>query len=123
MSWMDRQEKNKKSNRHGRVSESQMMKKLGATSTPGSGALPSAKSDGFDDAFQYEHKSTIHKSYGLKLETIRKIEKEALDVGRDPVLSISFVNPTGESIPQGDYVVISKELFQSLVSGDLIKCL
>lgn len=118
--FLDRMAKKTSANTHGRVSEKKAMKALGATLTPGSGALPSAKSDGYDSQFQYENKSTVHKSYSLKLSVFAKIRKEALDVQRHPVLTLSFVTGSGVSVPDGDFVIISRDLFDSLRYGDLI---
>lgn len=120
MSYMDRFTKNVKSNKHGHVSEKHAMKALGAKQTPGSGALVSAKSDGHDEQFQYENKATTKKSFSIKKDILKKIDKEALDVGRYPVLCVSFTDGTGRSLAEGDFVVITRDLFDSLRKGDLV---
>lgn len=112
--YLARRKKAALGRQHGTVSERKAMKDLKAELTPGSGALLTAKSDGFDDVYQYEVKSTIYKTYRLDLEVLTKIKKEARQVGRVPVLLINFVYGTGESFADGEYVVIRRDVFEEL---------
>jgi len=104
----------KKYGKHGQTSEKIAMKKLGARRVPGSGCMDTAKSDGYDLKFQYENKSTIHKSFSVTLNVLKKIRKEARDVGRIPALCVSFVTGSGESVRGGDFVVIDRATFEEM---------
>ncbi len=117
-SYMNRRTKHP--TKHGTVSEKRTMKKLGARLTPGSGAMAGCKSDGYDKTFRYENKATIHKSFSVKLDVLHKIEKEALETGLTPVLCVSFTTGSGMSVSNGDYVVISRDVFESLRDGDIL---
>ena len=99
---------------HGTVSEKRTMKKLGARLTPGSGSMDTAKSDDYDGDFQYENKATIHKSFSVKLAILKKVKKEARDVGRVPILCVCFVNGSGISVDDGDYVVMARDTFEDM---------
>ena len=57
-----------------------------------SGALWWQKSDASDPAFQYEDKFTYKPYYSVSLRVLHKIEKEALAVGKLPVLVIGFLD-------------------------------
>ncbi|QHJ74570.1 hypothetical protein VH22019_00006 [Vibrio phage VH2_2019] len=91
---------------------------MGSTLMIGSGAKDGRKSDAVLDAkgyqFRIESKATKNKSYGLKLETLEKIRKEALDTGRTPMMTISFTNEMGEAVHNGDYVVLPMSLFNEV---------
>lgn len=112
--FLDRKNKQHNANSHGSRSEEQTMKKLGARLQVASGRLQTAKSDGFDISFQYENKSTLSKSYPLKLEILHKIKKEARDANRQPVLVVCFVTETGQPVKDGEYAIISLDLFNEM---------
>ena len=113
-SYLDRKAKDKSSNKHGRVSEKKAMKKLGAFQVPGSGSIDGFKSDGVSDKYRYENKSTINKSWGVKKEILDKIANEARGFGQLPIVSLSFVSGSGESIHNGDFVIMRRVDFQEL---------
>ncbi len=115
--FMKREEKARKSNRHGRVAEKNAMKILGAQQTRGSGSVEGHKSDGFTQNFRFENKATIHESFSLKLEVLNKIRKEAMESGRYPVLSFSFTDGAGKSKPEGDFVVLPRWVFEFMMEG------
>lgn len=115
--FLDRKERQAKGNIHGRKGEKRAMKQLGARLVPGSGAMDSAKSDGYTKEFQFENKTTLAKSYGLKLETLVKIKDEARAVGRVPILSLSFVVESGRSVDDGDYIIMRRADFDELREG------
>ena len=118
--YLARRKKANAGNKHGTVSEQKAIKKLGAILTPGSGSMDSAKSDGYDAEYQYENKSTTKQSFGLKLSVLKKIIREAREVGRTPILLFSFVTGSGKSVGNGDYVVMTREDFEALRDGDHI---
>ncbi|QWS69830.1 hypothetical protein [Vibrio phage vB_VpS_PG28] len=91
---------------------------MGSTLMIGSGAKDGRKSDAVLDSkgyqFRIESKATKNKSYGLKLETLEKIRKEALDTGRTPIMTVSFTNELGQAVHNGDYVVMPMSLFNEV---------
>lgn len=115
--FLDRFEKRKKSNHHGRVSEKKAVRALGGRLTPGSGVLVSAKSDGYSPVFQYENKSTTHESFSLTRKVLNKILKEARQVERVPVLLLSFVVGSGKSKVNGDFVILRRDDFAELAES------
>ena len=84
--YLARRKKAALGRQHGTVSERKAMKDLKAELTPGSGALLTAKSDGFDDVYQYEVKSTIYKTYRLDLEDRKstRLNSSHTDISRMP---------------------------------------
>lgn len=97
-----------------------MVKSLGMKSTPGSGAGAGAKSDGFDNKFRLECKSTMNKTLSLEHDWLIKIKHEAMETGKEPILSVSFVNGKGVAKKDGDWICLSKELFLELIGRDEI---
>ncbi|UOX39970.1 hypothetical protein [Vibrio phage V-YDF132] len=104
--------------RHGLKSEARVSKKMGSTLMVGSGSKDGRKSDAVLDTkgyqFRIESKATKNKSFGLKLEILEKIRKEALDTGRVPLLTVSFTNELGQAVHNGDYVVMPMTLFNEV---------
>lgn len=106
---------------HGRVSEKRVAGSLGARLTPNSGAMAGAKSDSRvrgTTNYQIESKSTTGKTISIEHEWLAKITREALATAAVPVLTVSFVAPTGKGLPVGDWVMIPLHHFQDLSSGD-----
>lgn len=106
--------------RHGTLSEARVSKKIGGRLTPASGAMEGAKGDfnldvNEDYLFKMECKATNSKSMSLKYEWLCKIRNEALETNRIPALTISFVDPKGRAVPNGDHVVIPLWLFTELI--------
>lgn len=96
--------------KHGTKSEKRIAKSLGARLTPASGALQGAKGDSATPKFLIESKSTIRDSLRLELAWLVKIEKEALNHGKVPLLTISFVYLNG--LPkESDWVCVPKWAF------------
>lgn len=91
---------------HGQVGERRKQRSLGAVRVPASGSMAGAKGDMKKDEFLIENKTTIHQSYALNRTTLHKISKEALTTGRKPVVALSFVLPTGASLPGSDWIIM-----------------
>lgn len=115
--FLVRRRRREQANYHGTVSEKRAVKALGGRLTPGSGSQVSAKSDGYSPVYQYENKSTIHESFSIKRKVLSKVLKEARQVGRLPVLLISFVMGSGASKANGDFVVLRREDFIDLAES------
>lgn len=113
-SYLDRKAKDTQANRHGRIGERKAMKAMGARQIPGSGSIPSLKSDGYTVDYRLENKTTLAQSFGLKLETLKKIETEARGYGQIPILTLSFVRGSGVTIDNGDYVIMRRVDFLEL---------
>lgn len=96
----------------GIVSEQKIVKKLGMNGTLASGACEGSKSDGFDKEFRIECKSTLHNSMSLEYAWLRKIKHEALTTTKEPVLSVSFTTGNGEPRPDGEWFIITRDLFE-----------
>jgi hypothetical protein len=116
--FMDRAANEARSS-HGKRSEQRVAKKLGATLTPSSGALRSAKGDMRQKTgaikWAQEAKSTIHDTMSLDLGWLVKIQHEALAINCSPALSISFVTPEGKGRPHGDWVCMPLATYQELL--------
>lgn len=58
-----------------------------------------------------ENKATEHRSISLKLDWLEKISREARQVGKDPALSIQFVDKQGNPVANGRWVLIPEDEF------------
>lgn len=119
--YLARKLKDKKSNKFGLVSEKLAMKDLGAKQVPGSGCIEGFKSDGISKIYRYENKSTQAKSFSVKRSVLKKIQQEAFGFGQVPIVSFSFVNESGKSLPDSDYIMMRRVDFKELnekVYGD-----
>ena len=90
----------------GRRSEKRVAKKLGKRPVPGSGSQPGAKGDIRLDRMLMETKSTAKGSISVKKAWLDKITREALAANRIPVLVISFTTPVGDSVRNGDWLLV-----------------
>ena len=86
--------------------EKRLEKVLGGSRTAASGAFWSRKGDVRSEKYLAEHKFTEKQSFSLKSSELRKIETEALLVGRVPIFCISLGNR--------DYVVLLEDDFIEL---------
>ena len=107
---------------HGVKSETRVLNDLGAQKQIGSGAFDGMKSDGLKSVgemdFQIECKATRKESFSFKYSTFRKIRDEATEMGRVPLLTISFTYGDGKSKPGGDWVCMPAWLFKELCDDD-----
>ena len=86
----------------------------GGKRQPGSGNQWHAKGDVKGEALLIECKSTSNASYGLKLELLEKINREAVLTGREPLFQIDYIQ--GSRIQS--FVVVSYERFMQLLEGE-----
>lgn len=94
----------KKSQAH----EKRLEKVLGGDRTAASGAFWSRKGDVRSDRFLAEHKYTAAKSFSLKSAELKKIETEALLVGRVPIFCVSLDNKDYVLLLEDDFIDIAK---------------
>jgi hypothetical protein len=106
-----------RSGKHGQRSEKRMAKKQGAKLQPGSGAFTGRKGDMRQGKYLAEAKATVQSSASVKLAWLTKITEEAVQVGCDPLLLLSFVNGSGEPKVNGDWVLMPLYVFNEL-NGD-----
>jgi hypothetical protein len=109
---------------HGRRSEEQVAKSIGARLTVNSGAgrekgdmCHNVKMDADPDQlkFRIEAKATTAQSIGLKKEWLDKIYHEATPFGEHPALTVSFVDKEGEPRDtNSQFVVIPMYLYKEL---------
>lgn len=84
---------------------------LAGKRTAASGAFWSRKGDVRSERFLAEHKYTAAKSFSLKASELKKVETEALLVGRVPIFCIALDGK--------DYVVLLEDDFVELAElGD-----
>lgn len=102
-------------NKHGRKSEKKTSKRFGARLRPGSGAMPGAKGDFVLPDFLFEAKATVNDSLGLKKAWLDKITGEALEIGREPALTVTFVDPNGAPLPRGTWVLVRESTLAALI--------
>jgi hypothetical protein len=103
-----------RSGKHGQRSERRVAKSHGAKLQPGSGALEGRKGDMRKGKYLAEAKATVHCSASLQLAWLTKITEEAIGLGCDPLLFLSFVNGSGEPKVNGDWVLMPKYVFDEL---------
>jgi hypothetical protein len=70
--------------------------KHGGKVTPASGS-GSVKNDVRNDEWSFEVKSTSNRSYSISLDTLARLEDNALQDGRRMALVVSFVTRTGQA--------------------------
>ena len=70
--------------------ETFIAKELGGRVTPGSGNLWFQKSDVYTDSFRIEDKFTFKDNYRISYDILRKIEKEANQTKKIPLLHFGF---------------------------------
>jgi hypothetical protein len=100
---------------HGTEAEKHCAKRLGATLTPASGALPGAKGDMFTDRFRIESKATVKDSYRLSLDVLCKAADEASEQGQVPAVAVQFVLPDGRLRRCGGWVCMPENVFKELL--------
>jgi hypothetical protein len=105
----------------GRLSEKRLGKQLGGRLTPASGAMLGAKGDIDLGSVLLEAKSTILDSLSVKFDWLDKISKEARSVGKTPALAISFVGVSGKPWPDGEWVMLPRDVFKEIVDGHAVQ--
>lgn len=115
--FLRRGQKNRNDNKFGHKAESFAMKSHGAQEHVGSGGIDGLKSDGSTKKLRFESKATTKQSFSVKLSVLEKIRKEAIAMDQEPVLTVAFVYENGRTKPHGDFVMISRQLFNELIEG------
>jgi len=113
--FRDRQ--NRGTHKHGQKSERKTAKRLGGRTRPGSGSVEGCKGDIALPDYLVENKSTEHKSISLKLSWLDKISREAREEGKEPALSIQFVDKAGNSEKHGRWVMIREDEFNGILEA------
>lgn len=88
--------------------EKRLEKVLGGSRTAASGAFWSRKGDVRSERFLAEHKYTAAKSFSLKSAELKKVETEALLVGRVPIFCVSLDNKDYVVLLEDDFIDIAK---------------
>ena len=99
----------------GRRSEQRLNRALGGRARPASGAMEGAKGDIDLGKFLLEAKSTTNASMILKHAWLVKIGKEARSEAKTPALAVSFINPDGTPIMDGEWVLVPRHKFEEMV--------
>lgn len=107
-------------NAHGKKSEKQVAKKMGARLHPNSGAMRGAKSDASLKEFRLEMKSSMTQTIPLDMAWLVKIAHEALDHGQTPLVTLSFVDAHGHPRMRqyAQWVLMPLVTFQELTRED-----
>jgi hypothetical protein len=87
---------------------------IGGRRHVGSGAIEGLKSDASSDVWQQEAKQTVAKSIGLSLEWLEKIQHEAKQTGKRPMLFVRFAKPPSHMVVDEDWVVIQASVFERM---------
>ena len=87
--------------------EKRLEKVLGGDRTAASGAFWSRKGDVRSEDYLAEHKYTAAKSFSLKASELKKVETEALLVGRTPIFCLSLGGEDYVVLLEDDFVAIS----------------
>lgn len=105
--------------RRSRQQEQDAADRLDGRRVSGSGSGWITKNDVKTDDLSLEVKYTDKKSYSLKYQDLLKAEKNALlDGGREFAFLIGFGSSVGQGrmLIEREYVVLSREYYESLVS-------
>lgn len=89
-----------------RLQENKAAKDYKGFRTPASGATWHSKGDVKTDDYLIECKSTINKSFSLKIDSLYKLKKQALIENKLPIFEVEFSDAT--------YVILDKEDFLML---------
>lgn len=92
--------------------EKKVSKSFGASQRGASGAFAGYKGDFVTKDFMFDLKSTQYNSTKLELKDLRKLQVEAVQDNKDPVLVIDFENARNL---ENEYCVIPKSVFIELV--------
>ncbi len=106
----------KRTPKHGQKAEKRTAKRLGGQVRRGSGAIEGYKGDITLHDFLVENKTTIHRSFSLKLDWLDKISLEAREEGRVPALAVQFVDSEGNPVRHGRWVMVPEDEFKEMVS-------
>ena len=87
---------------------------IGGRRHVGSGAISDLKSDASSDEWQQEAKSTKHKSFGLKLEMLEKITREARIQDKKPMVFLRFTDIPDDMSVEDDWIVIPKSAWEDM---------
>lgn len=71
--------------------EKKFAKESGTIRTPASGATTFLKGDSLDSSNMYDLKSTKNSQIIVTVDMLRKLEKDAFRMGKNPVLVLNFV--------------------------------
>lgn len=96
--------KQSKSHEYAVYQEKNLANKLGGNETKRSGAGDIKGDVRIRGKYRVECKCTKHKSYGISLDLIEKIQEEALSTGEIPLFQIDFIDDRGKKI-QGIYII------------------
>jgi hypothetical protein len=91
--------------------EKKLAKRLGGRRTPASGALDGFKGDIVLNEFLIDDKLTDGKSITVTKDMIMKINREAREAGKSPVLSLSF---KGLGLAGDTWYLIPEHVFREL---------
>lgn len=100
--------------RTGYKSEARVAKKLGATPTLASGAMPGIKSDMILEGVRIEAKSTQTNTMSIQYGWCIKITEEAIKLGQMPAITLSFTDTAGSGRKFGEWVAIPIHKFKEL---------
>jgi Holliday junction resolvase len=111
----------KKQGNSGGRAETKHAKKIGARTTPVSGALRGAKGDMILNAdvlpVMIEAKSTQADQLPLKYGWLRKVAEEARLQNKTPALSVLFTHNSGEAKEFGEWTMVPTSVFQRLIKN------
>lgn len=87
--------------------EKKVARDIGGRRTAASGALPGHKGDAYNERWLVEAKQTKSPRYALTLEVWRKIELEAFDKKRLPVLVIDMAGRRVAVVDYNDWLALA----------------
>jgi hypothetical protein len=94
----------------GRQAEKDAARRQGGEVVRGSGSWVGAKGDRKIHTvvmdFLVENKFTLRKSFGVKLEALQKIAREARQSGRAPAFNLVFGDGAGRPLRDGSWVML-----------------
>jgi len=88
---------------------------IGGIRHVGSGAISGLKSDASSDKWQQEAKQTGHLSFGLSVDILGKITREARLQDKQPMVFLRFTDIPDDIVMESDWVIIPRSAFEKEV--------
>ena len=111
--WLER----RKNPQHGQKAERKATKRLKVRQTIASGAFHDKGDIDYGDLL-IDSKATIHNSFSVKRDILKKITREGEGKGKVGVILVQFVDGEGDIKTNGSWCVMPEWLMRQLMEGE-----
>lgn len=118
---------NKRTTKWYRKNEEEVIKRLGLKPTRNSGATWIEKTDGQNEHFICELKSTDHESFTIKQSVLHTLEAHAIEAHKIPVFAVQFINhdevwvALKESDIEAYKLLIRQEVIEEILNKNAVR--